>query len=110
MNFNNSNKNEHFKMLLLFSDEIKDLNLTKFYTSQNCAIFFMKHKARKMINEDNQLVDVDEDEQIGIEFFVFKTLSQIQLMILQNKPLIEKESQIYIPYSLNKISKEKYGE
>ena len=75
MNFSNSNKNEDFKMLLLFSEEIKDLHLTKYYTSQNCAIFFMKHTARKMINEDNELVDVDEDEQIGIEFFVIKKYS-----------------------------------
>jgi hypothetical protein len=30
-----------------------------------------------MINEDNELVDVDEEEQIGIEFFVVKTISQI---------------------------------
>jgi hypothetical protein len=42
----------------------------------------MKHTARKMINEDNELVDVDEDDQIGIEFFVIKTYSQLQLMIL----------------------------
>jgi hypothetical protein len=62
-------------MLLLFSEDIKDLHLTKYYTSQNCAIFFMKHTARKMINEDDELVDVDEDEQIGIEFFVIKKYS-----------------------------------
>ena len=82
MNFDNSNKNEDFKLLLLYSEDLKDLHLTKFYTSKNCAIFFMKHTARKMINEDDQLVDVDEDEQIGIEFFVIKTFSQLQLMIL----------------------------
>ena len=48
-------------MLLLFPEDIKDLHLIKYYTSQNCAIFFMKHRARKVINEDNELVDVDED-------------------------------------------------
>jgi hypothetical protein len=80
--------------------------LLKYHTTNLSAIFFFLQRNKFWINEEGKKVKINELS--GVHFFVIMPIQQLKLLKLENKPILEKGTVVYIPINIDNIKKINY--